>query len=68
MKFNLPTAGGILAVIIAIAVSGLAVSDVMGLQTILMMVLPSMVIFAVVAFWLGMKHGQYRQSGRTQDL
>ena len=60
MEFDLPTAGGILLVIIAIGVGGLAVSDMMALQTILMMVLPSMVIFAVVAFWLGMKHGEYR--------
>jgi hypothetical protein len=28
--------------------------------TVFMMVLPSMVAFAVVAFFLGMKHGEYR--------
>jgi hypothetical protein len=60
MEFDLPTAGGILLVIVAVGVGGLAVADMMALSTILMMVLPSMVVFAAVAFWLGMKHGEYR--------
>jgi hypothetical protein len=32
----------------------------MAVQTIMMMVLPSMVVFAALAFWLGTKHGEYR--------
>jgi hypothetical protein len=29
-------------------------------STVFMMVLPSMIVFAIVAFFLGMKHGEYR--------
>lgn len=62
MEFDLPRAGGILAVIIALGAGGLAASGVMAVQTIAMMVLPSMVVFAAVAFWLGTKHGEHRAS------
>jgi hypothetical protein len=34
----------------------------MPLRITLMMVLPSMLVFAAVAFGLGMKHGEYRAS------
>lgn len=60
MGFDLPRAGGILVAIIVIGVGGLVASGVMAAQTVLMMVLPSMVIFAAIAFWLGMKYGEYR--------
>lgn len=60
MEFDLPRAGGILVAIIVIGVGGLAASGVMTAQTVLMMVLPSMAIFAALAFWLGMKYGEYR--------
>lgn len=60
MDFDLPRATGILIAIIVLGVGGLAAGDVMALQTVLTMVLPSMVIFAAVAFWLGIKHGEYR--------
>lgn len=59
MEFDLPQVAGILVVII-LGVGGLAASDVMTLQMILIMVLPSMAIFAAVAFWLGMKYGEHR--------
>jgi hypothetical protein len=32
----------------------------MATDTVFMMVLPSMILFAVVSFLLGMKHGEYR--------
>jgi hypothetical protein len=60
MDFDMLTAGGLLVAIIAVGVGGLAASGVMALQTIMMMVLPSMAVFAAVAFFLGMKHGEYR--------
>jgi len=60
MDFDLLTAGGLLLAIVAVGVGGLAASGVMQLSTVLMMVLPSMVVFAVIAFALGMKHGEYR--------
>ncbi|QLD88193.1 hypothetical protein HWV07_03750 [Natronomonas salina] len=60
MEFDLPKAAGLLVAIVALSIAGLAASGVMTLQTVLMMVLPSMAVFAAVAFWLGVKHGEFR--------
>lgn len=60
MEFDLPVAGGILALLVAVGAGGLLASGVMATSTILMMVLPSMAVFGAVAFTLGMKHGEYR--------
>lgn len=60
MQFDLARTLGILAAIILIGIGGLAAGRVMPTRVILMMVLPSMVVFAAVAFALGVKHGQYR--------
>jgi len=62
MEFDLPTAGGLLVFVIALGVGGLASSGVMQTSTVLMMVLPSMVVFAAIAFGLGVKHGEFRAS------
>ncbi len=62
MEFNLPVSLGALLAIIAIGVAGLVGSGMMVLETTLMMVAPSMVIFGLIAFALGMKHGEYRAS------
>ncbi len=62
MEFDLTRAGGLLLLIIAVGVGGLATSGVMTTGTVLMMVLPSMVVFAAIAFGLGVKHGEYRAS------
>lgn len=60
MDFDLPRALGLLGLLILLGIGGLAGSGVMAVQTVLMMVLPSMVLFAAVAFWVGMKHGEFR--------
>lgn len=60
MRFDLHRAIGLLGLLILLGVGGLAGSGVMAVQTVLMMVLPSMVLFAAVAFWVGMKHGEFR--------
>lgn len=60
MEFSLPVALGALLVIVAVGVGGLAASDVMAVGTIAMMVAPSMVVFGLVAFGLGVKHGEFR--------
>mgnify|MGYP006275388849 CR=1 FL=1 len=62
MEFDLLRAGGILALLIAVGVGGLAASNVMTTSTVLMMVLPSTVIFGAIAFVLGVKHGEFRAS------
>lgn len=60
MDFDLPRAGGILALIIVVGIGGLAGSGVMQTSTVLMMVAPSMIVFGLVAFALGVKHGEFR--------
>jgi hypothetical protein len=60
MEFTLGLSIGILLAVIAIGVAGLAGAGVMAVQTVLMMVFPSMVVFAAIAFGIGVKHGAYR--------
>ncbi len=60
MEFTLPVSIGALLVIVAIGVAGLVGSGMMILETTLMMVAPSMIVFGLIAFALGMKHGEYR--------
>ena len=60
MDYDLPRAGGILLLIVVLGVGGLIGSGMMQTSTVLMMVAPSMLVFAVVAFALGVKHGEYR--------
>lgn len=60
MEFSLPVALGVLLVIVAIGVGGLAASGVMAVGTVMMMVAPSMLVFGLVAFGIGVKHGEFR--------
>jgi hypothetical protein len=60
MDFDLPKSLGLLFLIVALGVAGLVGGGMMPLRTTLMMVLPSMLAFGLVAFGLGMKHGEYR--------
>ncbi|MBX0294434.1 DUF7333 family protein [Haloarcula nitratireducens] len=45
-----------------VAVAAVALTSVMTPSTVFMMVLPSMIAFSVVAFFFGMKHGEFRTS------
>jgi hypothetical protein len=58
MEFDFVRSVGVLVLITALATVGL--TGVMAPGTVFMMVLPSMIVFAVVAFVLGMKHGEFR--------
>jgi len=60
MEFDFARSVGALVAITALATVGLAGSGMMAPGIVFMMVLPSMVGFAVVAFVLGMKHGEFR--------
>ncbi|GCF13134.1 hypothetical protein Harman_10690 [Haloarcula mannanilytica] len=60
MDFDFVPAVAPLVVIVAIAT--VALTSVMTASTVFMMVLPSMIVFSVVAFFLGMKHGEFRAS------
>jgi len=43
-----------------VAVAAVALTNVMMSSTVFMMVLPSMIVFSVIAFFFGMKHGEFR--------
>ncbi len=60
VELNLPVAVGIIAAIIGAGVGGMWMAEMMTEDTLLMMVLPSMVGFAAVIFVIGVFHGQYR--------
>lgn len=60
MEFNFVRSVIPLAAIVAVATVALTV--VMTPSTVFMMVLPSMIAFSVVAYFLGMKHGEFRAS------
>ncbi len=60
MQFDLPRAAGLLLAVVALGVGGLVASGMMVLETTLMMVAPSMLLFGAVAFLIGVKHGEFR--------
>ena len=60
MEFSLPVALGALVAIVALGVGSLIAGGMMSPGTTLMMVAPSMLVFGLVAFGLGMKHGEFR--------
>ncbi|MWV65735.1 hypothetical protein GRS48_13025 [Halorubrum sp. JWXQ-INN 858] len=60
MEFELPIAVGLLLAVVAVGVAGLVASGMMILETTLMMVAPSMLLFGAIAFLIGMKHGEFR--------
>ncbi|GAA0719247.1 hypothetical protein J2744_002113 [Halorubrum trapanicum] len=62
MEFDLPRAVAVLVLIVAIGAAGLIVATPMALQTTLMMVVPSMLVFGGIAFALGVKHGEFRSA------
>jgi len=58
MEFDFARSVGPLVVVVAVAT--VALMSVMTSSTVFMMVLPSMIGFSILAFYLGMKHGEYR--------
>jgi len=62
MEYDFARSVAPLALIVAVAT--VALTAVMTSSTVFMMVLPSMIVFSVVAFFFGMKHGEYRGTGR----
>ncbi|PSP94197.1 hypothetical protein BRC78_01600 [Halobacteriales archaeon QH_8_68_33] len=60
MEFDFTRSVVPLVVIVAVASVGL--TSVMPRSTVFMMVLPSMIVFSIIAFFFGMKHGEYNAS------
>jgi hypothetical protein len=63
MEFDLPKTAAVVVLVIAAGVGGLIGAGVMPTDVVLMMVLPSMVVFALVMVLVGVKHGEYRAAG-----
>jgi hypothetical protein len=47
---------------VIVAVASVGLTSVMQPSTVFMMVLPSMIVFSIIAFFFGMKHGEYNAS------
>ncbi|MFC6766980.1 DUF7333 family protein [Natrinema soli] len=62
MEFDLPTTAAAFIAVIAIGVVGLIAAPMMGMDTVLTMVAPSMLVFGLIMFGLGLKHGEYRST------
>jgi hypothetical protein len=60
MEFSLPVSLGALLAIVVAGVAGLIAGNVMPTTIVLMMVAPSMLVFGLLAFGLGVKHGEFR--------
>jgi hypothetical protein len=60
MEFDTVTAVGLFVGVIALGFGGLYAMGVMATSTLLMMVLPAMVVFGLITFGIGLKHGAYR--------
>lgn len=61
MEFDLTVTAAAFAAIVAVGIGGLVAAPIpMDTSTILMMVLPSTVVFGVICLALGVKHGEYR--------
>ncbi len=58
MEYDFPRSVAPLIAIVAVATVGL--TAMMTPSTVFMMVLPSMIVFSVIAFFFGMKHGGFR--------
>ena len=59
MEFDLPTTAAAFIAVIAVGVGGLFATP-MTMDTIMMMVAPSMIVFGLLRLVLGVKHGEYR--------
>jgi len=62
MEFDALKTAAIFAAIVAAGTGALIAAPMMLTETVLTMVLPSMVIYGAIMLGLGIKHGQYRES------
>jgi hypothetical protein len=52
----------VLPLVVIVAVATVALTGMMTSSTVFMMVLPSMIVLSFIAFFLGLKHGEFRAS------
>ena len=60
VEFDLTTTAGVFLAIVVVATAGLIASGVMPTSIVLMMVLPSVLVFGVICLFLGTKYGEHR--------
>lgn len=60
MEFDLPTTAAAFIAVIALGVGGLIAAPMMTMDTVLMMVAPSMIVFGLIMLVLGIKYGEHR--------
>ena len=63
MEFDRTTTAAAFVAVLAIAL-GVSMATPMATGTVLMMVLPSMIVFGLVMLVLGVKHGEHRATRR----
>lgn len=62
MKLDTVKAAAAFVAVVAIGAAALIAAPMMQTDTVLTMVLPSMVVYGLVMFLIGVLHGQYRES------
>ncbi len=60
MEFDITVTAGLFVGLIVVGFGGLFGMDVMPADTMLMMVLPSMLAFGLICLGIGVKHGEFR--------
>jgi ribulose 1,5-bisphosphate synthetase/thiazole synthase len=60
MEFDRTTTAGVFVAVVALGTAALVAAPMMRTRTVLMMVLPSMLVFGGAMLWLGVKHGEHR--------
>ena len=60
MDFDRTTTIGLFVAVIALGTAALIAAPMMTTSTVLMMVLPSMVVFGLIMLLIGVKYGQYQ--------
>jgi len=70
MEFDILRSAVVFVAIVALGAAALIAAPMipMDTSTILMMVVPSMVVYGLIMFVLGVKHGEYRESGLGLSL
>jgi uncharacterized membrane protein len=60
MEFDVRVTAALFLGLIAVGVGALVVAPFMAASTVLMMVLPSMLVFGLICLGLGVKYGEHR--------
>ncbi len=60
MEFDLTRTAAVFLAVVALGVAALIVAPFMGARTVLMMVLPSMLVFGLICLAIGVQYGEHR--------